>query len=92
MPIRVCPSRSRCWTASRAPFQLVTPMLGMDSTGACSGSMSTTGRCCSTMRAWSASVSIEITMITPSAPSSTHSSSHREIGRLEVVPSTTSTP
>lgn len=81
MPIRVCPSPSRCCTASLAPFQFVTPMLGMSWLGALSGSISTTGSRCSTMRRWSSSASIEITMISPAASSATHSSSHWEIER-----------
>lgn len=92
MPIRVWPRSRRCRTASRAPFQFVTPMLGMSGEGSLSGSISTTGSCCSTMRRWSSSDSIEITMISPAAPSATQSCSHCEIGRLLVVPVTTSMP
>ncbi len=67
-------------------------MLGMSSEGALSGSISTTGRRCSTMRRWSSSDSIEITMTIPAAPSATHSSNQPEMERLLVVPVTTSIP
>lgn len=75
-----------------APLQFVTPMLGMSADGALSGSTSTTGNRCSTIRRWSSSDSIEITMTSPAAPSATHSSSHWEMDRRLVVPVTTSTP
>jgi len=69
------PSSSRCCTASRrAP--VVTPMLGMSSEGALSGRSDHRSRC-STMRRWSSSDSIEITMTIPAAPSATHCSSTR---------------
>ncbi|MER5182025.1 hypothetical protein ABT009_27335 [Streptomyces sp. NPDC002896] len=64
----------------------------MSSVGALSGSTSTTGSRCSTMRRWSSSASIEMTMISPAASSATHCSSHWDIERLPVVPVMTSTP